>query len=161
MSELVVIGLLFAAGLAVLVADIFLPSHFVLTVVGLGLLAAGTYRVFVHFGSTAGFCAVVGCVVVWPVLAYIGVKNLHRTPIGRRLIHPNTERTPEDTGIDVVRLKALIGTRGVACTPLRPVGMCEFEQDRVVCLAEVGLIDAGTPVVGIAVRSAQLVVAAV
>lgn len=159
MPESVIITLLFVAGLIVLVADIFLPSHFILTVVGLGLLAAGSYRVFVQYGEAAGLVSIVACVIVWPALAYVGVKNFHLTPFGRRLIVPNATATAEDVGVDVAALASLIGTRGVAETRLRPVGICEFGAQRVACIAETGQIEPRTPVMGIAIRGAQLVVA--
>lgn len=159
MQEGLIITLLFAAGLAVLVADIFLPSHFILTVAGLGLLAAASYRVFVQYGQSAGLASILACIIAWPALAYIGVKNFHRTPFGRRLIIPNETATAEDVGVEVAALASLIGSRGVSETPLRPVGICRFGAERTACIAETGQIEPQTPVIGIAIRGAQLVVA--
>jgi membrane-bound ClpP family serine protease len=43
-----------------------------------------------------------------------------------------------------------IGARGMALTDLRPIGTCQFGRQRIECLAEGGLIDAGSSVVVVA-----------
>lgn len=161
MGEAVFILVLFAIGLLVLVVDIFVPSHALLTVVGLGILAYAVVRTFQHWGAYAGVSSIIACLIIWPIMAYIGVKNWHRTPAGRWLAPPNPVLTTQDIGVDVASLVPLIGAKGTAVTNLRPVGICCFGDQRVPCIAETGIIEADTPVVGLAVRGGQLVVGAV
>ncbi|GMU36172.1 MAG: hypothetical protein AMXMBFR22_03630 [Phycisphaerae bacterium] len=159
MSDIVIITGLFAVGLLVLVADIFLPSHAILTVVGLGLLGFAVYKVFVLYGATAGVISITACLVLWPAMVYVGVKHWYRTPAGRLLAPPNPTLTAEHIGVETESLAGLIGATGFALTPLRPVGTCRFGDRRVACVAESGHIERDAVVVGLAARSGQLVVA--
>lgn len=160
MGETLFILVLFVIGLAVLVTDIFVPSHALLTVVGLGILAYAVLRTFQYWGTFAGVASVVVCLVTWPVMAYYGVKHWYRTPAGRWLAPPNPILTTHDVGVDVAALIPLIGAQGVAVTLLRPVGICRFGEQRVQCVAEAGIIEPDSRVVGMAVRGGQLVVSA-
>lgn len=51
------------------------------------------------------------------------------------------------------------GTVGVAITDLRPVGFCRFESQRVECLAEYGVIRAGTAIQIVRLLDDQTIVA--
>jgi len=57
MSALPLIFLLFAAGALVLVAELIIPSHGVLTVLAIGLLIAGVVHTFRYAGQQAGMIA--------------------------------------------------------------------------------------------------------
>lgn len=158
MSEFGVIFILFAAGVIILVAEIFIPSHGVLSVVGLGFVVAGIIKTFSHAGREAGMGAVIVCLVVLPTMAYLAVKYWHKTPIGRRIAPPNPVLTVADTSVPVEELRSLIGRTGRAVSPLRPVGLCEFDGRRISCVAELGIVESGTEVVGVGITSGNLAV---
>jgi len=150
--------LLFLGGLALLVAEIFLPSHAMLSLAGLGLLIAGIARVFMAHGETAGFFSIIGTLIVLPVLAVIAVKFWHRTPLGKRISPPNPTVGKGEAFSNDDELRALIGRFGRAMTPLRPVGSCEFGGRRVECVAEFAMIDIDQPVEATGQRGRMLVV---
>lgn len=154
----IIISLLFAAGALVLVAEVFIPSHGVLSVVGVTLLVVAVARTFTSFGQTAGMLAVLGCVVLVPTGAVVAVKNWYRTPVGKRLAPPNRELTSEDVSVDLEKLRHYLGTTGTVLSPLRPVGTCEFDGARVQCVAELGVLDKGTTVKAVGIRGANLAV---
>lgn len=158
MDDSLVLFIMFAIGLLILVAEIFIPSHGVLTVVGLGCLIFGIVKTFQVHGNTAGVGAIAACLVIWPIMALLAVKYWYRTPMGKYLAPPNPTLTSADRGLETDELVPYIGARGLTVSPLRPVGVCQFGDRRLSCIAEMGIIDPQKEVMGIGVRSGQLVV---
>ncbi len=156
MSEVGIIVLLYAVGLVMLVAEIFIPSHGVLTLAGLGLVVWGVVKTFVVGGHTAGVVAVLTCLVLLPALAYLTVSIWPRTPIGRKIAPPNPVASASDSSVPAVELAALVGRRGKTRSSLRPVGVCEFDGRRVSCVSELGLLEAGVDVMATRVVGSNL-----
>ncbi len=158
MSPFALILLLFAAGALVLVAELFIPSHGVLTVLGVGLLIAGIVQTFRFFGERAGSIATLTCLVGLPVFAMAAVKIWPKTWVGRRVAPRNPIITSRDSSVPVEEISRYIGQSGRTITQLRPVGFCEFQGRRVPCIAEFGLIEPGAIVEGVRVSGANLAV---
>jgi len=70
-----------------------------------------------------------------------------------RLAPPRRRR--EETDLDIDRLKELRGETGRALTPLRPVGLCEFEGHKIECTAEGQYVPVGRTVRVIRVEGMQ------
>ena len=64
-----------------------------------------------------------------------------------------------DTGDWEAKLSPYIGKVGRSLSQLRPVGTCEFDGERLECIAEMGVIDRDQRVKAIAVRGRNLSVA--
>lgn len=156
-GEIGILLILYAAGIATLVADIFLPSHAILSALGVGLLGFAIYRTF-QISDAAGWVGLTSCVVLLPLSAYIGVKNWYRTPIGRRIAPPNPTLTAADVGSEAARAREFIGRTGRSLSSLRPVGICEFSGARLSCVAESGMIDASVEVIGVGLAGMNLMV---
>jgi membrane-bound serine protease (ClpP class) len=157
MSELAILILLYAVGVFLLLAEIFIPSYGILSVAALGFLITAVVKTF-GYGREAGIVAMCACLVLIPVFAYLAIKYWHRTPIGRRISPPNPVFTAEDSGVPGVELHELVGQVGRSVSTLRPVGICEFNGRRVTCVAEYGMVEAQQPVEGTGVRGNNLVV---
>ena len=157
MEDLTLAILLQLIGMGFLIVEIFIPSHGVLTVAGVGCLAGGVYMGFSH-GRGAGYVCLVIDLVTLPVGVALAIKYWHRTPIGRRISPPNRRLDAEDRATRSSELEALVGTTGRSLTLLRPIGTCEFGRRRVECVAETGMIAPGRPVKGVGVRNMSLVV---
>lgn len=158
MSEIGLLILLYALGLAMLVCEVFIPSHGLLTVAGLGFLIGAVAQTFAYAGRGAGVVAILCCLVTLPTFTIVAIKYWHRTPIGRRIAPPNPVVTAADTSVPVKELTAMIGRTGRCLSPLRPVGICDFDGRRVSCLAEFGMIDTGAKVVGTRITGGNLAV---
>jgi len=91
-------------------------------------------------------------------MAYVAVKYWRQTPIGRKIVPPNPVLTTADVGVPVEKLSRLVGQTGVAKTPLHPVGICEFDGQRISCVAQFGSVEAGVSVVGVKIQSGNLAV---
>jgi len=157
MDSTAVIVVLYVAGALLLVAEVFVPSHGLLTVGALICLGVAVYHTFGRT-TTGGAIALIACITLVPAVLLLGIKNVHRLPLGDRLAPPNppAQRTQYET--DQQRCAALLGHVGRSVTPLRPVGICEFDGERINCVAESGIIDARQVVVGVGVQLNNLVV---
>lgn len=153
-----IIAVLFGAGALVLIAELFIPSHGLLTVVGLGLLTAGVVQTFRYGGEKAGAISILACLVVLPAFAVTAIKIWPKTWVGKRIAPPNPVATLRDTSVPIEEISRYIGRTGKAISPLRPVGVCEFDGRRVTCVAEFGMLETGAVVEGVRVIGAQLAV---
>ena len=127
-----------------LVFEIFIPSLGLLTATALLCLAGGIY-IFFQIGTTVGWIGVWTAVVLIPIVWVLVYKLLPRTRIGKVLELKKVEQAMG--GIpDQKHLESLIGQMGIVLTPLRPVGMCEFDGKKIVCVSEAGFIEKQTQV---------------
>ncbi len=158
MSEIGVITLLYAVAVLILVAEIFIPSHGVLSVAGVAFLMAAVVKTFFVGGRDAGLISLLACFFFLPTFAYVSIKVWPKTPLGKLIAPPNRVLTAADSGVPLEELSRLIGLTGRAVTQLRPVGICEFGGRRVSCMAELGVVEAGTVVVASGLSGGTLTV---
>jgi len=147
------------AGIVLLIAEIFLPSHGLLTIMALACLGSGIYMAF-KYGETAGYLSILATVIILPTFAVLAVKVWPRTPFGRRIAPPNrpADITDVPTAQVELELQKMLGKKGRALTPLRPVGTCEFDGQRLECIAETGIVQKDSTVVAVAVQGRSLIV---
>ena len=158
MSDVAILLMLYGIAVLFLLAEIFIPSHGILTIAGVGFLVAAVVKTFEVGGKDAGTIAIFACMIFLPTFAFLAIKYWPRTPIGRLIAPPNPELTSADTSIPVEELASNIGRSGRAVSPLRPVGICEFDGRRISCVAEFGMLDSGVEVEGIAIKGGNLAV---
>ena len=161
LSEAGILIMLYGLGALILVAELFIPSHGVLTVVGLGFLIAGVFMTFQNYGERAGLVAIVTCLIALPVFGVAAVKLWPKTWIGRRIAPPNPVDSAADSAVPVQELTRFVGRTGRAISPLRPVGICEFEGKRISCTVEYGIIETGAEVEAVRLVNGTLAVKAV
>ena len=139
-----------------LVFEIFIPSLGLLTATALLCLAGGMY-IFFQISTTVGWIGVWTAVVLIPAVWVIVYKLLPKTSIGRVLELKKVEQAMG--GIpDQEHLESLMGQSGIVLTPLRPVGMCEFEGNKIVCVADTGYVEKQTQVKVIHVEGNKVIV---
>ena len=149
-----VLLLIFCAILQVF--EIFIPSLGLLTATALLCLAGGIY-IFFQISTTIGWIGVWTAVILIPAVWVIVYKLLPKTKLGRILeLHSALKAI---SGVpDQEKLDALEGRTGVVLSPLRPVGMCEFNGKKVVCVSEAGFIEKQTQVKVIHVEGNKVIV---
>ncbi|MHC4434215.1 MAG: NfeD family protein [Planctomycetota bacterium] len=140
-----------------IVAEVFVPSGGLISVLALGCLIGGI-AIFFHYSAVAGWIGVGIAVVMIPVVLVIAYKMFPKTRFGKSVTLNPPKRQQGDAVPDTAQLKELLGAVGVALTPLRPVGMCDLSGRRVECVAESGYVDKGKKVKVIDVESTQLTV---
>jgi membrane-bound ClpP family serine protease len=146
-----------AAGLGLLVIEVFIPSGGLIGFLALGLLGVSLWQAFT-ISSTVGLTFLAALVVMVPLTAALALHLFPKTPMGRwLLLKPPSldEVAPEPSG---PRLEHLIGQFGRALTPLRPSGLVDFDGRRLDGLSEEGLIPRGALVRAVQIRGGQLIV---
>jgi len=143
--------------------EFFVPSFGLISVIAICFLAAGI-SLFFKISTNAGWLGICISAVVVPLVFFIFYKILPHTNMGKSLTlaPPKGKKTGE--GIpDSEQLNHLLGSTATTISPLRPVGMCDFNVSaeatkRFECVAESGYIDKGKNVKVIKAEGTQLTV---
>lgn len=128
--------LLAAVGLALIVAEVFLPTHGLVGLLGGGAIVAAVAVCF-FINQWLGLALATTVVVAMPVAAGVWVKLWPKTPVGRRMFLP-----PPPKGAPVQAV-VHVGDVGRTVSELRPMGTCEFGQQRVEARSEQGVVAPG------------------
>jgi membrane-bound serine protease (ClpP class) len=144
MTGFVYAGALLLVGLALFLLETMLPSFGTLGVLGGAGILWSVILAFKAGGMmAAGIFLGLGLVGA-PVIVIAGLKNLHRTPLGKRFIVTGPADAREQTV--ETGLQHLEGKEGVARSILRPAGIAQFGNDRVNVESEGKFIDPGARV---------------
>jgi membrane-bound ClpP family serine protease len=158
---------LFGVALVLLVLELFVPSGGLISVVA-GVALVGSVAAFFTHDPVWGFTAAGIYLVLSPLVIVTLLRFWTHSRVGRKLVLGGEEedyeadpeaaaaRSEEARRRRVSELAALVGSRGVAETSLRPVGTVRIEGRRIDALAESGIIDAGSPVEVVAAYDNQL-----
>jgi len=154
------VTLLLGTGVLLAIAEIFIPSHGVLTLLSVGAFLAAVITAFL-MGQTPGFVTLVGALLLTPLLIYVLLRVWPHTPVARRLILSGPSGPPKAGDLAHLDPKALVGRVGVAKTLLRPSGKMTLDGRLVDCITQGDLVPAGRKVRVLAVEGAKVVVRAV
>lgn len=155
------------AAVGLLFLEVFFPSGGVLSILTSVAVIASIVAFFRH-SQLAGYIALMGYLVIGPILVVFAFKMWMQSPIARKLILGADERGIEDNEEDasvnaeaarltkIRTMETLVGMEGETLTPLRPVGVIRIDGRRVDALAEGSSIDAGIPIVVTAVYDNQV-----
>ena len=166
-GTILLLGLgLLAAGLLLVVAELFIPSGGLIAI-GAGAAAiAGIVVLFRHSDPWWGFIGIGLVLVGTPISISLGLKIWPSTPVGRRMLMGEmTEEKIEAKRLAEAearqRRRALVGAEGEVVSPLRPVGVVRIGDQRHDALAESGIIETGQRVRVVTVTDTQLKVRAI
>jgi len=145
MSPAVFVILFFATGVALLVAELLLPTHGVLGILGVCSFVAAIGACF-FINQYAGLLVFILAIVATPFVSTYVMNLWPHTPIGRRLVLRHVETPPPAPALSV-------GQIGIAVGQLKPMGHCDFGELRVQSISEHGVIDSGSQVKIVAINS--------
>lgn len=141
-------------GMLVIIAEIFIPSLGLLTVIALGIFFYSLYLVFTTISTTAGMIFTGMDLILLPVLLVFGMKILAKSPLAlkQELSRQGgvVSQTPE--------LKGYLRMKGVAVTDLRPAGVAMINAQRVDVVTDGEYIEVDTPIVVIGVTGNRIIV---
>ncbi|MCP4673468.1 MAG: serine protease [Desulfobacula sp.] len=146
--------LLQAIGILVIIAEIFIPSLGILTVIALAVLSYSLYIVFTSISTTAGVVFTGLDIILVPLIVFLGIKILAKSPLAlkRELSRQNGVVSQKE------KLEAYINIKGKAVTDLRPAGMALINSQRVDVVTDGEYIDADTAVIVTGVSGNRIVV---
>jgi len=157
MKAYVIPALLQVIGIMVIIAEIFIPSLGVLTVIALALLSYSLYIVFTSISTTAGVIFTGLDIIIVPLIVVLGIKILAKSPLSlkRELSKQNGVVSQKE------KLETYINMKGTAVTDLRPAGMAQINSQRVDVVTDGEYIEADTPVIVTGVAGNRIVVEAI
>lgn len=144
--------LLFLLGMALMVAEMFIPGA-VMGLIGLALVLASIFFAFQGGMTMLGWILVAVAILSVPILIVLWVKVLNRVMASKT--------TQKGTSGAQMHLKNLVGREGVAITQLRPSGTARIGDMKVDVVAESEVIERNARVKVIEVESNRVVVRAV
>jgi membrane-bound ClpP family serine protease len=153
------IALLLLAFLLV-AAELFIPSHGVLTAFAVLAGAASVWLAYSHAPALGlGFGIVL--LVATPFVFYMAIRIYPSTSVGKKVLLQNPVAASQGFEEETAQLEALVGRQGVALTLLRPAGSIDINGRRIDAMAESDMIPAGTPVEVLKVVGLKVIVKAV
>ena len=153
------VAALYLLGMAVLVAEVFVPSGGVLGFVSLAAFVSSIVMAYGEFGAGIGTALLGITVLLVPVVLGVAFRWFPETPLGKRVLPPPPE--PEDVVPDVDRrrrARSLVGQGGRAETALLPWGRVTVAGESFDGMSDSGPIDRGTDIDVVGVEGGGLVV---
>ncbi|MEZ5989171.1 MAG: NfeD family protein [Planctomycetota bacterium] len=149
--------LLMCVGMLLIVAEVFIPSMGVLSILSAVTIVTTVFLSFQH-GTGVGLGFLVSALVTVPVVLVMAFRLLPRTPFGRRLILQGPSYGLDEDKLHAPGLEDCIGRSGRAENDLHPVGTISIDGKRYDAKSRGELIEAGARVRVLAIELSQLVV---
>ena len=151
--------LLLLVGLALVCAEIFIPSGGMLGFLSIAALLGGIVLAFYHRGAETGMLFLIVTALAVPGALALAFRVWPHTPMGRRLLLdvPSAEEVLPDSP-QRQRLRQLVGKFGVAKSVMMPSGAVIVAGQTIDALSEGIPIEAGQPVEVIEVHGTRVVV---
>ncbi|MCA9280088.1 MAG: hypothetical protein H6815_12430 [Phycisphaeraceae bacterium] len=136
-------------GLALILVEVLIPSHGLISILALICVIVGIAFLWKH-SMVWGISGMLAVMVLGPAVAAFALKILPNTPMGRRMFGEmpedlvETERRAKEEHTQ--KMATLVSRTGKAITPLRPIGTIEIDGERFEALAELGAIERGDTV---------------
>lgn len=145
-------------GMALLFAEVFVPSFGILSALSLTSFVVGVVCAF-NVNTTTGYISLAVVFVTLPLFALFVFKIWPNTPLGRRMFLRNAqEEEPFSSKVLAGEMQQYVGQTGQTLSPLRPAGVTDFNGRRIDTMSEGSLIDSGVWVKCIAVRDGRVIV---
>jgi membrane-bound ClpP family serine protease len=158
MDPLLLAYVLIALGVVLVIAELFIPSGFILVVIGACCALVGVGLMFVHGSMENALMALLSLCVGGPLLGGLVFYLWPYSPMGRRLILAAEEDVTVATMAGNVELEGLRGKTGRTVSPLRPSGVAVFDGRRIDVITEGLMVDAGQWVKCVEVRANKVLV---
>lgn len=145
MSMIGLVVALIIAAMVFFLLEILTPMFGVLAALGLAALGGAIWAAF-YIDRVFGLVMLVLAIVWIPTYLTLVVRVLPRTPLGKRLFLQRARKAGGEAAPEAEKYESLIGAEGVAATLLRPSGAVRIDGQRIIAVAEQGVIQKGTPI---------------
>ncbi len=141
-------------GVAVIIAEIILPSGGLLSLLAIGMFSFSLYDVFHNISSQAGMAFVLADIIIIPILVIVGLKLLAKSPATL-----NKELSSEDGVISQSpELDNFLNQEGVTLSILRPSGTAKINGKRVDVVSRGEFIEKNKKIIVLSVTGNQIIV---
>jgi len=142
------------AGVVVVIAEVFLPSGGLLSVIAAALFGYSIYGAYTQVSTAAGITLAVVDLITVPILVIVGLKLISKSPATlSRTLSRNQGVVAQDAAA-----AALVGREGTALSDLRPAGTAKIGGRRVDVVSRGEYLRKGSAVVVDEVAGNRIVV---
>ncbi len=157
-GSVAIVIILLVVGLGLVILEVIFPSFGLLSVLALVCFVSALVVAF-RTSVTAGVLLVIMCLVLVPLVIYVGFKHiLPNTFVGRHIIHSDVVSDQGDASGTDLELQELAGAEGTARSYLRPAGVADIGGKRVNVVTEGEMVFRGTRVRVVHVEGNRVVV---
>jgi membrane-bound ClpP family serine protease len=150
--------ILIAAGFLLMVAELFIPSGGILSVLSATGIIVGVALAFMK-DTKIGMWTLAGVGVAVPIFVGVLLHYWPKTPIGKRFFLTAPSENDTVASMPEYReMEQLRGQIGEALSSLRPAGVVDFGGRRVDCMAEGNMVERGQTVRCIDVKNGRVIV---
>jgi membrane-bound serine protease (ClpP class) len=142
------------AGVAVVIAEIILPSGGLLSLLAAALFGYSIYAVYTGVSVVAGVAIAVADLIMVPILVVVGLKLISKSPATLR----SQLLKKEGVTAQKLALDDYAGLEGEAITDLRPAGKALIAHRRVDVVSRGDYIEKGATIVVVEVIGNQVIV---
>jgi len=139
--------------------EIFIPSGGLLGILSFSALVGGIALLF-KVDTTVGLIGAIAALLAIPFLFALAIKIWPNTPLFKYILL-KTPSTPSPPAAGDAPMPVSVGDRGRSLTALRPVGTCLIHHQRLECLADGKVIEAGIDIEVVGVDGMQIKVRSV
>jgi membrane-bound serine protease (ClpP class) len=158
MDPILLAYILIAVGVVLVLAELFVPSGFILVAIGICCAFIGVGLLFVHGSTETALTALLSLCVGGPLLGGLVFYLWPYSPMGRKLIKAAEQDATIASMPANLELEALRGKIGRAVSPLRPSGVAEFDGRRIDVITEGLMVEPGQWVKCVEVRANKVLV---
>jgi membrane-bound ClpP family serine protease len=158
MDPLLLAYILIGVGVVLVLAELFIPTGFILVVVGTCCALVGIGLMFVHGSMENALTALLSLCVGGPLLGGLLFYLWPYSPMGRKLIRAAEEDVTVAHMAGNAELEALRGKTGRTVSPLRPSGVAVFDGRRIDVITEGLMVGPGQWVKCVEVRANKVIV---
>ena len=142
------------AGVAIVFAEIFIPSGGLLGMIAAGLFGYSLFIVFTDISTTAGVSFLAADIIGLPFLIYFGLQMLARSPATLQ----QTLSSQEGVISQNPTLESFMNQKGEALADLHPSGPALIDTQRVDVVSRGEYIGKGSEIIVVAVKGNQIIV---
>jgi membrane-bound ClpP family serine protease len=158
MDPITLAYVLIAVGVLLVVAELFVPTGFVLVVIGACCALVGVGLLFAHASLETAVMALLSLSVGGPLLGGFLFYLWPYSPMGRKLIRAAEQDNTVASMAANVELENLRGKIGRAVSSLRPSGIAVFDGRRIDVITEGMMVEPGQWVKCVEVQANKVVV---
>src|SRR5262245_31041538 len=158
MDPITLAYILIAVGAILVLAELVIPTGFILVVIGVCSALVGVGLLFAHASMETAVMALLSLCVGGPLLGGLLFYLWPYSPMGRKLIKATEESVTVASMAANVELEGLRGKTGRTVSPLRPSGVADFDGRRIDVITEGLMVEPGQWVKCVEVRANKVIV---
>ena len=154
MHELILPLALQGVGILVILAEIFIPSLGMLSLLAAGVMGYSLYLAFTTLPSQTAWLFVWGDLILVPALIYFGIRVLAASSLS---LHKQLSKT-DGVVSQASDLEHWVGKNGHALSDLRPSGLADIDGHRLDVVTDGSYIEKDAPIRVVRVTGNQILV---